>query len=278
MIARRRPIRIKRTIRGMCALAFVVALGIFLSRTVPFARQAPPSQRTESAGRPMSRPPISYRPATADQVAAKLSIPPEDTAEARSAMKFLNTWMNDPVFKTFFYYTHDFFGNKPEAFPAARFVSLTLLFDESPENFYLMKWTQRDLKQYSNEILSTLEAKRGEIDANPYFHNRMLNLVNQLDVAPERRLAFWGDTIQRPIVLLKSGELDDSSHSFEIALLLAQQDDPSGNSIAPYVQKLLDSNPGPAELAAIRERVETFYPRLTWLFRTSSAPEPRPDI
>jgi hypothetical protein len=174
--------------------------------------------------------------------------------------------MQDSVFRTFFYYTHEFFDNKPEAFPAARFVSLTLLFDESTENFYLMQWTQEDLKRYSNEIMSTLETKRREIDANPYFHNRMLNLVNQLEIPPERRLAFWGDTIQQPIVLLKNGELDDSSHNFETALLLAQQDDESGNSIAPYLQKLLDATPGSAEFSAIKERVETFFPQLGWMF------------
>jgi len=238
-----------------------IALGLWAL----FGR-GPQLPETSEGDSPMSRPPISYKPTTAKLTEGELLIPPENTEESRSAMKFLNAWMQDSVFRTFFYYTHEFFDNKPEAFPAARFVSLTLLFDESTENFYLMQWTQEDLKRYSNEIMSTLETKRREIDANPYFHNRMLNLVNQLEIPPERRLAFWGDTIQQPIVLLKNGELDDSSHNFETALLLAQQDDESGNSIAPYLQKLLDATPGSAEFSAIKERVETFFPHLGWMF------------
>jgi hypothetical protein len=214
----------------------------------------------------LSRPPISYRSATEHAAALNLVIPPEDTAEARSAMKFFNQWMSDAVFRTFFYYTYEFFDYKPEAFSAARFVSLTLLFDESSDNFYLMKWTQADLKRYSDQIMTTLESKRGSIDANPYFHSRMLNLVNQLDIPRERRIAFLGDTIQRPIVLLKNGELDDSSHNFETALILAQQEDETGNTIVPYIQKLIESTRGAAELSEIKVRVETFFPRLGWMF------------
>ena len=250
-------------------LAFgIVCLIIALAYLYPY-QQMPTGLPIVDEEHPLSRPPISYRSTTEHAAAPNLRIPPEETSEARSAMKFFNGWMNDAVFRTFFYYTYEFFDYKPEAFPAARFVSLTLLFDESADNFYLMKWTQADLKRYSDQIMTTLESKCSSIDANPYFHNRMLNLVNQLDIPRDRRIAFLGDTIQRPIVLLKNGELDDSSHNFETALVLAQQEDETGNTIVPYIQRLIESTPGTAELAEIKVRVETFFPQLRWMFTRS---------
>lgn len=256
-------------IRMICSdyrLRVVAVVLVLLPLAILYWGSSNQTPREEDTARPMSRPPIAYKSTSVTMAAQQLSVPPEDTVEAHSALKFFNGWMTDAVFRTFFYYTHEFFDHKPEAFPAARFVSLALLFDESADNFYLMKWTQAELQKYSSEIMDTLERKVDLLDANPYFHNRMLNLVNQLDIPSSRRVAFWGDTIQRPIVLLKDGEPDDSSHNFEIALLLVRQEDETGNAIAPYVKKLLDTKPGPAELAVIRERVEGLFPHLGWMF------------
>tara|TARA_B110001454_G_scaffold219185_2_gene250987 strand:+ start:8532 stop:9023 length:492 start_codon:yes stop_codon:yes gene_type:complete len=160
----------------------------------------------------------------------------------------------------------DFFDNKPGGFAAARFVALTLLMDESQDMFYLMKWTQGDLKKYSKELMDTLHAKAKEIRVNPYFHSRMLNLVHQLELSSGGKLAFYGKTIQSELGVDEKGNLSPDSLALETALVLAKQTQQPSQDIAPYIQQAIGLNQSENNRAALAERVLTYYPELRYLF------------
>lgn len=193
---------------------------------------------------------------------------PEETIEAEEAMRFFRNWLYDPAFSEFFAYTLDFFKGQKGAYAAARFVGLTMLFDESAENFYLMKWTKKELLDNSDSLMTFLESKKGEINVNPYFHSRMLNLAHQLDVAPERKVGFYIESMREPILLRENGDLQDSSLALEIALSLARQAENSQQQLAISLPEIIEnSKDDPKVFNAMATRVLTYFPELSYLFQ-----------
>ncbi len=211
--------------------------------------------------------PVVYTESAARRAKVLTALSPEKSNEAKEAMKFFRSYMDDPAFSTFFAHALDFFGEQKAAYPAARFVALSLLFDESPENFYMQKWTRKELQDNSEAIMSTLESKEKLIDDNPFFHSRMLNLVHQLEITPERKLSFYSATLERPLELNSKGELEDNSLAFETALYLAQQASAPPDDMASIIKRVLSKNTREDQTTAVRERVLTYYPALAYLFK-----------
>ena len=202
------------------------------------------------------------------QVAKKLlktSLGP--SAIEKSSLEYLNKIMLDNNVDTFFRYSLDFFKYKKEAYPVARLVALTLVFNESPEHMYLMNRTLNEIKGYSKEIAGTLQQKKNEIFANPYFHNRMLNLVNKLEIPAEKKLEFYSDTLARPLLFSENGNLSERSQILEVALILSKQTVKSSSEVAPIIARSIASNSDPAQKQALQTRVLNYYPELNYLFR-----------
>ena len=192
---------------------------------------------------------------------------PENTIKAQQAMEFFRGMMADKAFSLFFNYTLNFFEDSPAAYPAARFVALTLLFDSSEESFYLRSWTQKEIINHSEEIMQVLEKKVDEIDVNPYFHSRMLNLAYQLNIAPERKLKFFTPTLSKPLQLDENGDLLDYSLSFETALILSKQSEIKSAVMGSIIsQSIVANSRDPIKLQAFKIRVLTYFPDLTYLF------------
>ena len=210
---------------------------------------------------------IIVSPSTEEKAKALLANAPEKTKLAEDSMVYLRDLMTDPAFATFFNHTLDFFGDSPAAYPAARFVGLSLLFNGSQEHFYLRSWTQKEIQSHSEEIMKVLEAKSDEIDLNPYFHSSMLNLVHQLEVSPERKLSFYSKTIEKPLVLTDGGGLHDYSLAFETALILSKNTKVDSSTVAPVVSRAIAANgDDPKKMESLKVRVETYFPELRYLF------------
>jgi hypothetical protein len=210
---------------------------------------------------------ITISPNTESRAQQLLASAPEKSVRSEEAMTYLRDLMTDPAFSTFFNFTLDFFGDSPAAYPAARFVGLTLLFDSSPENFYLRTWTQKEIEESSEEIMKTIEAKADQIDVNPYFHSRMLNLVHQLDIPADRKLNFYSKTLEKPLEINDQGELHDYSLAFETALILSKQSKISSGDFGAVISRAIIANANdPQKMESLKVRVVTYYPELRYLF------------
>ena len=196
-----------------------------------------------------------------------LKSPMGNSSIDKKSMEYLNVLMTDSTVHQFFNYTLEFFKNKDGAYPAARFVSLMLVFDNSPEKIHLMGWTKSEIDKNSESIMSTLEEKKNEIFVNPYFHNRMLNLANLVNVSPERKIKFFADTIAMPLTIDSKGKLTDESEVMEVALILSKQNASDPSMLAPIIARSLASNSEPAQKLALQNRVLNYYPQLDYLFR-----------
>lgn len=191
---------------------------------------------------------------------------PEKTKISNEAMTFLRDLQKDKSFSLFFNYTLKFFDGSKAAYPAARFVGLSMLFDSSAENFYLRSWTQKEIVENSEEIMKVLENKVDEIDINPYFHSRMLNLAFQLNVSKERKLSFFSKTLDRPLQVLENGELSDYSLNFETALILSKQSNAEDTEIGIPIIQAISANKTDLQKKALKDRVLTYYPDLSYMF------------
>lgn len=185
---------------------------------------------------------------------------------SKNSADLLKSLMWDNTFNTFFNYTLDFFGRKEDGFAAARFVALTLVFMDTPESRELMNWTKKDIEKNSQTLFKKLQDKKSEIDVNPYFHNRMLNLVHSLAVPREEKIQFLSESVSTPIQFVENGQLSDGSRSLEIALVLLKANTSTSEEAAPAVIHSLAKNNSPQQREALRERVLAFYPELARLF------------
>lgn len=203
------------------------------------------------------------------EVSAKrlLSLPLSSSSDDKSVSEYMNKLMKDPKIAVFFNYTLDFFKQKPEAFSAARFVAFTMPFDDGPDKFNLMTWTRKDLVKFSNDLMNDIEDSKDQVTVNPYFHNRILNLVHALDVPLERKLNFYANTIAQPIDVNAIGVLSDTSQVIEVALFLAKQSSNDPGKIAPSIARALALNQEPDQRMALQIRVLNYYPNLNYLFK-----------
>jgi hypothetical protein len=198
---------------------------------------------------------------------AALSQPPENTERAQKAMAaFKNFLAHDSGARSRFYQTLEFFAQNPGRYAAARFMAMSGLYVTNPHVAYVMKWTQDDLKKNSEALMATLDEKRDQIHGDAFIHESFLNLAHQLDVAPERKLAFFGDTLRRSVAVQDNGSLNDNSVGFETALILSKQLTGDGSSIAAPIASLVMSSDERTK-SAIKERVTTYFPDLAYLFR-----------
>lgn len=196
-----------------------------------------------------------------------LQAPQTKSKNEKEELQYLNEMMKDPIIEHFFNYTLEFFDKRPEAYPAARFVSLALRFDSStPEHISLMTRTIAEVKANSKPIYDTILKKQNEIYANPYFHNKMLNLVNQVQVTPEQKIKIYAGTIEKPIEFQSNGWLTESSDVLEVALILSRQSSEDPTIMVPIIQRSLANNPSEKQKIAIRSRVLNQYPNLSYLF------------
>jgi len=255
-------------ISGKKILMSVCVVGVAISLWLIVEKRLTPSAGSIAGGGRVATPILKQiSQATRERSKALRTVVPNSSAEAKRAMAFLNHWMEDEVFRAFFDYTLGFFGNTPGAYAAARFVSLTLIFDESSENFYLMGWTQKELKQNSENLMRVIELKKDSINENPYFHSRMLNLVNQLELPAPRKIAFYGETINAPLKLEANGEVSEGSLAIETALFLAAAAAKSETDVAPVISRAIASGKySTKEMAAFKERVVGVFPGLGYLF------------
>lgn len=193
---------------------------------------------------------------------------PDSTPEEQRLKGALAKRLQNPEARAYFDHTLATLGSGPGTVNAAQFVALTLSFEQSEELTQLMAANAQSLKEHSAELMATLEQHANAIDSNPYFHNRMLNLVHQLEVPVERKAAFYGQTITAPLVVKQDGQLEDQSLALDIALILARQDDAEASHVSPFVGAAIVANEGsPVAVEALRTRVMTYYPELAYLFR-----------
>lgn len=206
--------------------------------------------------------PIKFSPRA--EIAGKkfLSEARKSTAVNEKDLKYFNHFMSDVTFNKFFHYTLDFFGNSEAGFAAARFVSMTLIFEESAEKHAVMNWIVKDLQKNSKILHETLAQKRDQVTKNAYFHSRMLSLVHQLDVPREEKLQFFGKTIVSPVELNEQGHLQETSLPFETALILAKSSMRSPFEVTGWVREALKQNPSSEAKRAIQSRVLMFFPEL----------------
>jgi hypothetical protein len=182
------------------------------------------------------------------------------------SLAYLNELMKDPNIATFFNYSLDFFKYRAEAYPVARMLALTLVFNDTPEHRFLMSWTKKEIAKYSNEIVTTLNSKKDQIFISPYFHNRMLNLVNMVNVPALKKIEFFANTLAQPLYFNEEGELSEHSQVIEVALILAKQNTKNASEAAPMVARAIASNSEPQQIQALKTRVLNYYPELSYLF------------
>lgn len=191
---------------------------------------------------------------------------PEQTDEAKKAMKAFNNYLEHNVGAQIrFYQTLEFFGNQPGAYPAARYLAVSGLYVTNPEMIYLMQWTQKDLNKNSAGLMATLEEKHDQIYSDPFIHESFLNLAYHLDVPASRKLEFYAESMKQPLEFKTDGSLADKSIGFETALILSKQVNSDGASVASYIKPLLASA-DKQTADAIKVRVLTYYPDLKDLF------------
>jgi hypothetical protein len=187
--------------------------------------------------------------------------------DARRRKANLLERLENPETRLFFDHTIDFLGGGPGSIQAAKFVALTISFDQSSALTELMADNLSQVKENSDAIMSSLEAGGQDLGINAYFHNRILNLVHQLDVDDGRKAAFYGRTLATELHLDSQGSLDDSSLAFEVALILAKQDEISSPQIESYIADAIESNSASRDaIDALKARVLTYYPDLEFLF------------
>lgn len=210
---------------------------------------------------------LKYAPKTQRTAKYFLQQPKGKTKADLADQEYFKKLLNDPLIDHFFHYTLSFFDNKPEGYAAARFVALSMKFDsQTPEHIRMMEWTRSEIQKNSKHLYATILNKRSEIFKNTYFHNRILNLVHQLEVNPSQKLEIYSDTIVRPLEVDADQKLSSQSNVIEVALILARQSIHDPGVIAPVVSKAIEVNSDAYQKEALKARVLNQYPMLNYLF------------
>lgn len=244
-------------------LCFLVVGGLVYFRSGPSARKVYSSK---------SPVPIQLTAEQKEQIRkmieADLSVSPTASEPEKMQKAYLNLLLrSNPTAQDLFMQTYKFFGAKPEAFAAARFVAMYTQMNGGLGFKESLAGTYKDLKQHTHAILENLVANQELIAQYPAYQIAALNLAHQLEVNPEAKARFYSANIAQKIEFDDVGGLKDSSQGFELALILAKSDRISSESLKASVQELAKLNARDAKaMSLIRVRVENYYPEMASLF------------
>lgn len=194
-------------------------------------------------------------------------------AEATETEKIQKTYINlllrsNPTAQDLFMQTYKFFGAKPEAFPAARFAAMYTQINGGAGFKEAMAWTLKDVEVHSQAIMDRLQENQEQIAQYPAYQIASLNLVHQLAVSRESKAQFYASSISQKLEFDDNGGLKDQSQGFELALMLAKQDQVTADQLRASIHELAIQNSGDSKkISLIRVRVENYYPELVTLIK-----------
>lgn len=248
----------KQILLGIVCLVVFVGLGLF------FLREKRQDQaRDKSSGQRA----LMYKVESEHAVRKKIQNGEFKRKYGTEESEYFRSYFEDQDLRAVYLSTIEFFEGQKFAQSAGMFFAFSMVFDSNPERLNLMKSAIAEIKKNSEEIYKFLETKNvADYQFHPYFHSRVLNLVHQTELSPEKKLNLYSRTLEKPIELNEAGQLEDGSLSFETALILTKQSGVGEDLVANVIEKALKVNQDPQQISSIKERVITYNPRLSYLF------------
>jgi len=183
-----------------------------------------------------------------------------DPATHSAHVYFKQLIQNNRASRDLFSKYMDYFGGGDKAFPAAQFMALSPIWENSPDFNRLMTENLKTISLQSEYYIKKIESNPNGYNQDPFTHQSMLNLVHQLSVSPEKKISIYARSMSQPLEFDHKGNLKENSLAFETALILMKQEKLNEEVVIKALRPIVVGLKNPQEKAAVKSRISTYFP------------------
>lgn len=152
----------------------------------------------------------------------------------------------------------EIFGNSPEGIGAAKWITLGVRLETSPQFAAAFEMATQAVNQNPDAVLEKINKSIATIRADPFIYQMTFNLAFRLNTDLAQLTRFFGQEFEQQLKYL-TAKPSDSFWVSKVALMLAQQAGITGEDLKPYFKRGIDASKGSPQILLDFKRTAQYH-------------------